>query len=439
MKTRKMFAVFVIAMFIMTMVPMASADETETPTATETVTATETATATEAATTAAATETATAAVTETATAAATATATAAAYEKASTTYKTKQSAYENARSEYLSAKKSERTEKAKQYCASVATALEGYIEKMIAYIEDEPSLTSTAKASMKSELESDISWLKQATTNCATDLTTTAKAIKEKFSEIKLKGKKNLCKILASKMDNVITKADNIATKIQSEIDRLSAAGKDTTKLSTWLSNFNTKIASAKTDRDAANSKCDQITSASDADALMREVKNYVKSARQSILEAYRSLMQIVVELRTQSASGRAVVGGTGELTASGNGQARIRGTGTVTVSSIQAGNIKVEGNATVDCSGIGNKTEENGKTVCTGTGSATVTGTGMTVQIDGNSIQLTAKGTGTAVLKGSGTYSVCGKNCLAGTESAKTGSWKDAGATVLVETGEVS
>jgi hypothetical protein len=449
MKARKMFAVFVIAMFIMTVVPMASADETETPTATETVTATETATATEAATTAAATETATAAATETATAtataaateAATATATAsvtsAAYETANTAYETKKNSYESARGEYLSAKRGERIEKAKQYCAKVAGALQGYAEKLEAYIDIESALSSTDKASMKSELDTYTSWFEQATTDCSTSLNTTAKQIKEKYSELKVTARKYLCQILSARMENVITRAENVATKVQTAISNLSTAGKDVTQLNTWLSDFNTKVAKAKTDKDAAKSKCDQITSTPEGELV--EVKRYISSARLSLLEAYRELKQIARELRIQSAASRVVVGGTGELTASGNGQARIRGTGTVTVSSIQAGNIKVEGNATTDCSGIGNKTEENGKTVCTGTGSATVTGTGMTVQIDGNSIQLTAKGTGTAVLKGSGTYSVCGKNCLAGTESAKTGSWKDAGATVLVETGEVS
>ena len=78
----------------------------------------------------------------------------------------------------------------------------------------------------------------------------------------------------------------------------------------------------------------------------------------------------------------------------------------------------------TIGAGSQGTVDHQENQDVYTGFGSATVTGTSITVQIDGNDISLVAQGTGTVTLSGNGTYTTHGA-----TES--TYNWSEAGVQV--------
>jgi len=102
--------------------------------------------------------------------------------------------------------------------------------------------------------------------------------------------------------------------------------------------------------------------------------------------------------------------GGTGTLTASGDGLAGLRGNGTVTISGNGILWIRDHnGDATIQVSGSGFRRElPNGWIRYVGfNGSATVSGSLITVALSGYDISLQATGTGRFVLRGNGSYTV--------------------------------
>lgn len=104
--------------------------------------------------------------------------------------------------------------------------------------------------------------------------------------------------------------------------------------------------------------------------------------------------------------------GGTGVLTASGNGLAWIRGNGTITISGNGILEIRdYAGDAVIRVSGAGKKTElPSGVIRYIGfNGTASVSGSDVSVALSGYNIRLEARGTGKFILRGNGTYEVNG------------------------------
>ncbi|MFV1950261.1 MAG: hypothetical protein ACC633_10090 [Anaerolineales bacterium] len=102
--------------------------------------------------------------------------------------------------------------------------------------------------------------------------------------------------------------------------------------------------------------------------------------------------------------------GGTGSLTASGVGLAGVRGNGTATISG--NGILYVRdygGDANIQVSGEGVRTElPSGWIRYSGfNGQATISGSNFKIGLSGFNINLYATGTGSFVLRGSGSYSV--------------------------------
>lgn len=102
--------------------------------------------------------------------------------------------------------------------------------------------------------------------------------------------------------------------------------------------------------------------------------------------------------------------GGSGTLTAAGDGLAGIRGNGTATISGNGILWVRDQsGDASIQVSGYGYKSElPGGWTRYSGFhGRAEASGSAITVALSGYDIELTARGTGSFVLRGNGTYSV--------------------------------
>ena len=117
------------------------------------------------------------------------------------------------------------------------------------------------------------------------------------------------------------------------------------------------------------------------------------------------------------AAMAQATIDGSGTLTAEGDGHAAIQGSGTVTVSG--EGTLRIldrAGDAEISVSGGGGQTrssEREGAWVIYRSfeGSASVTGSDIIVSLRGHDINLEARGTGRAYLRGQGTYTVNGED----------------------------
>jgi hypothetical protein len=318
-------------------------------------------------------------------------------------------------------------EKGKDFLLKADKAMVGYLEMVRAYVEGEPSLSDTERENIIRELDSYISWLeeKQPEIEGATtkkELVAIAGTVRNKWLEIRPATKRIVGQVMNAKVLWVINNAETASVKVEDAIEQLKEQGGDTTDLEAWLDDFNTKIDLAKGKHQAAKEKYAEISDVRDADKLFREGNAFVKEANQYLRSAYKDLKKIVKELRKYK-TGEVTVGGTGRLIAEGDGNATISVNGTVDVSGEEGVLIVTDnhGDMIITVGGFGNKTElgEN-KWQYSGAGSAYITGSDIIVEFEGQNIDLTAEGTGSATLAGTGTYEACGKECLEGSWTAK-------------------
>lgn len=228
-------------------------------------------------------------------------------------YKSARQDWITARDKYRQYKNTQNSEdalnKGKDFLLKADKTLVSYLKMIDAYVDGEPSLTDTEKANIKSEIESDISWLeeKQPEIEAATtkeELRAIALGIKNKWQEIKPSVKRIVGQVMNAKLLSLINYAEAASDKIESKISVLQEKGKDTTDLEAWLVDFNEKIDLAKQKHQAAKDKFAEIQDVQDADQLFREGNAFIKEANQYLRTAYQNLKEIVKELRSTEQSG---------------------------------------------------------------------------------------------------------------------------------------
>lgn len=377
------------------------------------------------------------------------------YKKSKEEYAQALKMYKNARKEYRDAlnkfRKTKKKEdsrvalyRAKAFLLKADIAMTEYLRMLRAKVEHARGLDEEQKASFLAEIDGYIQWLEQReeaidSAQSMEELRSIAAETREKWGEITVKTKKISGYILVGKTDAIISRAETLAAKIEDEIPAMQERGIETAELEEWLTDFREKIAYAKELNAAAKEKFDQISGRDNAATLFREGQALIREAHKNLRQAYKDLKKVMKSYKRHVKSpgkGKVVVSGAGRLTAQGDGRAYIHGNGTITVSAVN-GTMIVSGNATADISG-GNATDlGDGRVKYHGFESAAVTGEQMTVQITGHSIDLVAEGTGKAVLSGKGTYSVCGKKCLAGEEETRKGAWTASGVSIAMTSGE--
>ena len=120
------------------------------------------------------------------------------------------------------------------------------------------------------------------------------------------------------------------------------------------------------------------------------------------------------------------VIHGKGTLHAEGSGKATLRMSGQIKITSHGSGTVYIYGADTIHAEGDGKRTDRGRLVIFRGhQGTITVTGERMAVRIVGKDIEFDARGKGTAILRGRGTYE---------TGDGYTGDWQANGLTLKVE-----
>ena len=295
-------------------------------------------------------------------------------------------------------------------------------------------LSDNEKTGIYAEVEAHIGWLqeKQADIQGAgtmQQVRTAAAEIWTYWQQVRVRIKQIVGQILSAWVDAIVQRAEAFAGRIEARIEQLKDNGVDTLALEAWLDDYNSKLALAEEKYDAAKDKFHEISSVEDAFRLFREGIALIREGNSYLRDAFRALRDIVSDMRSKGHS--VTLSGSGTLVAQGNGSAYISGTGGVRVRATIQGTMLVSPNAEVTTTGEGTKTVlDNNWVKYQGYGSATVRGTDIEVDINGNGIDIVARGTGTVRLVGTGSYRTFGENFYV------DGTWTDVGVTATLATG---
>ncbi|MBN2110775.1 MAG: hypothetical protein JW705_06785 [Methanosarcinaceae archaeon] len=216
-----------------------------------------------------------------------------------------------------------------------------------------------------------------------------------------------------NKLNAVIKTSENMALRLQNEIDRLDENGEDVTGLQAMLDDYNAHINEAKQYQEQARNAYANGNGNDDITGNMNQ-------AGQSIKDANDVLKKMLQALK-QHREGLVVLTGEGTLEADGNGTAVISGnfsldfnaTDAMLVIKDMAGDASIStSDASYDSSNVdsGNSDDNNRAFVYHDlTGNVTINGTRLTIMLRGTDMDLVVEGKGTAMLSGDGTYIVNG------------------------------
>jgi tetratricopeptide (TPR) repeat protein len=251
------------------------------------------------------------------------------------------------------------------------------------------------------------------------DFQSTVREIRDIWQHVYLEFRYFVLGTMHNRVDILLDRSNSISDRIGEEIDRLNDAGVETSKLERLLTDYSEDLNDAKESHKKADELFDNHEGFNDEGVLEdeKQAKKFLNEADKNIRQTHQILKHANSKLRTiffelkQHRPGSVDLNGTGRLTASGDGQATLSGDLEIEVSAKSATLTIIDHGADVDLVVSGEGTKEvvdDGAITYSGfNGTATVSGSSISVVINGDDIQLTAYGTGSAVLRGFGTYTV--------------------------------
>ncbi len=235
------------------------------------------------------------------------------YQKARQTYLNEVNAYRSARDNFRSAKERFRKFKNAENRAKYKKAAQNFLSKSVSVLirylealknkaENVRGISDEERQSIIADIDENINWLKEEESKLSGDLSNDqlkeeAKAIRSYWKNVKLTFKKSIAKIWIARVSFVVDKAENFANRLDSKIQELKEAGKDTSQLEEWLVDLNNSIKNAKEKVEKAREKEKNISKAN-MDQMMREIHQFVKDANNYIRKSYSQLVQIVKEMK---------------------------------------------------------------------------------------------------------------------------------------------
>ncbi|PIR70630.1 MAG: hypothetical protein COU46_00440 [Candidatus Niyogibacteria bacterium CG10_big_fil_rev_8_21_14_0_10_42_19] len=228
------------------------------------------------------------------------------YQKEVNFYKSARQDFLNARTKYQQFRNADNKkvleDAARNYLEKAVKSLISRLETIKNWVANRGALPEAEKQAIVAEINQDINWLNERLpkiqTASPTAIKEEAKTVREYWKNHRAKVKRITGQIWAARISFVIGKAEGFSVKVDAKIQELKAAGKDTSQLETWLSDFNQKLSLAKEKYEAAKAKFQAISSLAEANHLFREGHQFIKEADQYIRQAHAQLVQIVKEMR---------------------------------------------------------------------------------------------------------------------------------------------
>ncbi|SFM58181.1 hypothetical protein [Methanolobus profundi] len=268
------------------------------------------------------------------------------------------------------------------------------------------------------DLEDERDNVEDATTR--EELADSAKNIKEIWNDARKDRVTASSKAIDNKINAVLKTSENLVVRLENEIATMKENGEDVEDLEEMLDEYKELIDDAKENQEQARNT--YMNGNGNNGENIREANRYIVKAGEDIKDANAILRKMLQELK-QEREGVVVLTGAGTLNAEGNGTAVISGNVSIEIETDEYAKLVIKdlaGDAVIDTDDAdyetsnidsGNSTDNNRAFVFINlTGEVYIEGSRLTVMVRGTDIELTAEGTGTAVLSGVGDYEIDGE-----------------------------
>ncbi len=201
--------------------------------------------------------------------------------------------------------KSAYEERAKEFLEKTIDVLIKKLESLRVWISNRKSMADGEKQNIISEINKDIATLKNYKAGLAeanpTQIKQKAREIRKYWRNHRMRVKQIIGQIWVARMDWIIKKFESISSKVEEKIDALKKAGKDTSQLEEWFSDFKKNLKLAEDERDRAKESYKEINSISDANKLFSGIRQHIINFRNYLRQAHKDLVKIIKSLKEVS------------------------------------------------------------------------------------------------------------------------------------------
>ncbi len=296
---------------------------------------------------------------------------------------------------------------AKQYVCFGVDYIGRWLERLMVQVQNE-NMGEDQKEKLMVRIQNCLMALnesKEAVNSSTTpeELEESVEKLKKTWNDIMIKIKSIVGQIAVAKLEVVISKTEDVALRIEGEIEALNATGVDVTELEELLNDCLEKLDLAREKLEEANEKFEDMLTADNPNELYVEGRHLLMEARDLIREAFADIKEIYHEIQHLRVGQLFFGNETGELLVVGSGTAEISFTGVALI--IADGDVTISPAASVVTIVGFEGGVEGGVSMVSGHGKAVVRGENVTVKVEGDFMRIFVKGKGTATLSGEGIY----------------------------------
>ncbi len=323
--------------------------------------------------------------------------------------------WEKARDAYQEDPSASNLESAKKYAVQlIKQAIDVYDKHYIllaARLKNSTGFVEAEQTAMLNDLTAEQAWLQTqrvaiSETNDPAIITDIANRLNTYRVDKSVFVKKVVGAIASSRIQTTLAQMNDATARVDDDVAVLIALQKDTGSLTSPRADFALKLAAAKEKYQLGRDGFASLVNAATVEQDFESALAKLREAGEKLTDAKTSLDQIIAELKKVKASR---VGGNGALSAQGEGKYVISAKeGTVAIAAGESASLTIydhAGDVTVETQGTTTKDIAGRGTVYTGFTQATITGADFLLVYLGSTTELTAKGTGRAYLKGTGTF----------------------------------
>ncbi|MBU0613429.1 hypothetical protein KKB10_05470 [Patescibacteria group bacterium] len=229
-------------------------------------------------------------------------------------YQNTLSEYRSTRSDFLSARNKYRKksaaisseqllELARKYVQKTVITMSKYLETLKIRVENAGSIDEEKRNTIIVEIDSDIAWLQERleqieNTSESSALTSITNSIREQWASIKIRAKKYVGVLLATRTYQTIDKLEQEKNKVEKYIVQLQENNQEVGRLEGLLEEFDEKLEMTKTQTTSAEGVFNRIDSSENMQLFFKQGKDFLTSANRYIRETWQVYQASVSELK---------------------------------------------------------------------------------------------------------------------------------------------
>lgn len=241
----------------------------------------------------------------------------AAYENARTAHQKAINLYRSALTDWQKAKQilsekrdsintTQAQEAARNLILRAGESMIAYLEMMRAGVAGIQGIDEADRNMILAEIDQDLAWLRNQKNEVlaaatAAQLKDEAATVRNYWNTIKPKVKRWNGLIMVGTVNRILGRLEGVSPKVDAQLDKLQAKGVDVTTLEGLVADFEAQVKEARANYNDAKARYLSIKSLGEADAFFNEGFADLKAADQAIRQAYKTLQDIVQEIKNLS------------------------------------------------------------------------------------------------------------------------------------------